>query len=276
MSVESPFCGNCGGRLRPDAKFCHRCGVDFKLFKSSPQAASGKLNRDTTEYTAITEERICALSDKNLQAALERDLDPNAVGPSPAASIAAHGIPASRALNQPPANRLPLRAVTLIIILVSVAILGVIGVAAWNHRAFFGRKLNSSVPPKATPMADGAYFQTYDVTLTSKTQFPDRATGSPDGRFAIVQPGGKLTLRVMDPFTDVQGADIQVIRQAENRARYRVSCWNMDKNHWQRLDPINAGGEFDIGRAQISKSNQVQIENISSEPLLIDAVRINR
>src|SRR5262249_37321614 len=132
------------------------------------------------------------------------------------------------------------------------------------------------VPPKVAQKVPDAFFQTYDVTLTTRTQFPDRALGSPDGKFAIISSGGKLVLRVMEPFTDVPGADVEVVGQPGNRARYRISCYDLDNGKWQRLDLGTGQGRHDLAGHNVHKTNQIQIENVSSDPLLIDSVRIHR
>src|SRR5690242_1767948 len=75
MSSNSSFCGNCGGPLRAEAKFCHRCGVDINLYKSTPAIEKpAELSRGSEHYCSITEERIGLLSDKTLQAELEREI----------------------------------------------------------------------------------------------------------------------------------------------------------------------------------------------------------
>jgi hypothetical protein len=161
----------------------------------------------------------------------------------------------------------------------SVAILGGVGVINWaNHRGFFGKSsIDSSVTPKPNqPAADNSYFRSYETGLTTKTQNPERATGAPDGQFAIVQPKGKITLQTREAFADVEGEDFEIIGQPTNKARYRVSVWDLDENKWQQIGYGVGQGKHDMGHHLVKRSNQIQIENISADPLLIDAVRINR
>jgi hypothetical protein len=283
MNSKSPFCGNCGGPLRGEAKFCHRCGVDIDLYKSIPAISKSLPGRGTESYSSITGERICLLSDKNLQAQLEREMSAEPANCSTTDRQRRDTVITTAKLGSDPKSgrtqTFPFVAAVVIIAVASLAVLGGIGAVAWaSHKGFFGKSsLNSSLPPDGNSISadDNVYVQSYEAALTTKTKFPERAIGAPDGQFAVIQPNGRLTFQTKEVFADVPGADIQVIGQAGNNARYKISCWDMDQNKWQRIDFGVGQGDHDMGHHQIKRSNQIQIENVSTEPLMIDAVRIH-
>jgi len=282
MNSNSTFCGNCGGPLRTDAKFCHRCGVDINLYKSVPAIAKpSSLGRGTERSSASTEERIGLLSDKRLQAELEREISAESAScPSTVRQPASANTTRVKDPKSIKSQHFPLIAAAVIIVSASVAILGGVGVINWaNHRGFFGKSsLNSSVAAKPNPTAEPnyGYFRSYETGMTTKTQNPERATGTPDGQFAIVQPKGKITFQTKEAFADVEGEDFEVIGQPTNKARYKVSVWDLDENRWQQIGYGVGQGKHDMGHHLVKRSNQIQIENISADPLMIDAVRINR
>lgn len=268
--------------MRDEAKFCHRCGVDINLYKSTPTMEKpAGLGRGPERYSSLTEERIGLLSDKDLKAALEREISAESAGcPATARQpMDAKTMP----VNDPKAGKsqaFPFIAAAVIFVVASVAIFGGMGVINWaNHRGFFGKSsVDSSVVPNQTsvPSADNGYFRSYETGLTAKTQNPERATGKPDGQFAVIQPKGKITFQTREAFVDVDGEDFEVIGQQTNRARYRVSVWDLDESKWQQIGYGVGQGKHDMGHHLVKRSNQIQIENISAEPLMIDSVRINR
>src|SRR5882724_8359232 len=137
MNSKSPFCGNCGGPLRGEAKFCHRCGVDINLYKSIP-AIPGDA-RGTERYSSITEERMCKLSDKNLQAQLEREMSVDSINCSTTDRQRRDAVTTTAKLESDSktgkVQNFPFVAVLVIIVVSSVAVLGGIGVISWaNHK----------------------------------------------------------------------------------------------------------------------------------------------
>jgi len=237
--------------------------------------------RDTERYSSVTKERIGLLSDCELKAALEREISAESATSLPTVRqpVDARTMP----VGDPKVGKsqaFPFIAAAVILVVGSIAIFGGMGVINWaNHRGFFGKStLDSSVTSNQNPAAtpDNGYFRSYETGLTIKTQNPERATGKPDGQFAIVQPKGKITFQTREAFADIEGEDFEIIGQPTNRARYRVSVWDLDENKWQQIGYGVGQGKHDMGHHLVRRSNQIQIENISAEPLMIDSVRINR
>jgi hypothetical protein len=104
---------------------------------------------------------------------------------------------------------------------------------------------------------------------------PEAATGKPDGEFAIIKPGGQLTLTFADGsyYKDGPGKDVRVVGRPGSPVRYRILVRDGSRGPFTKIDFGQGQGDHDMGHHHIHRSNFVQIRNEGSGDLAIDAVQ---
>lgn len=135
-----------------------------------------------------------------------------------------------------------------------------------------GRAATSDTPPR------GGEASNVIADFTKETTDAGNALGAPDGRTAVIAPGGSLAVAWADgPFYNDHGPDVRVDGPIGHRLAYVIFARNGPEEPWTRFD-INRKGfpdgtaAHDFGHHGLARAQQIMLRNEGTSPLYIDAV----
>lgn len=284
-----PFCTQCGGAVDPKDRFCRECGVEVRA------GASVRLPQTVTAVRPSS--TLPSPADAILEPIPSHD-DAEAprgvlLGPVAAQNPLTFAAPADTS----PARRLGF----IIGCFVIVAISGVAGyrwfsrstpeggpVAVEATEQSLDAPASTAGSQRAAPASTAGAAAGSDATrgeasnviadFTKETSDGANALGAPDGRTAIIAPGGSLALAWADgPFYNDHGPDVRVDGPVGHRVSYVIFARNGSDEAWARFD-INRKGfvdgtaSHDFGHHGIVRAQQIMIRNEGTNPLYLDAV----
>ena len=293
-----PFCTQCGARLNADDRFCRECGVEVGAKAPAPSARP----LTPVPVTPAFRSRPDALAD--------------VVSPHEEADASHAVLLGSVAAQNPlsfaaPIDESPTRRLLFIIgCFVIVAISGAAGYR-WYSRPTPGDRpvavdatdqslesqgggthaqaTRQTDRPGAASVADaarrpeaphGAEASTSNVIADSTSETTDAANalGPPDGRIAVIAPGGSLAVAWTDgPFYNGHGADIRVDGPLAHRVPYIIFARSGPEDAWAQFDVNRKGfpngtASHDFGHHGIARAQQIMIRNEGTSSLYLDAV----
>ena len=283
-----PFCTRCGGAVDAKDRFCRECGGEVRARASAPPSRP---------IATSPAPEIPLRTDAALEPVpLHGDADATAGPLTPIASP--HALRFAAPVDRSPDRRL----VVIIGCFAIVAMSGVV-VYRWFNRAVPERQpvaaeateqaldapastiaiqrpgSAATVRPAAPPDAPHS-GETSNVILDFTKDTTDAANvlGAPDGRVAVIAPGGSVALAWSDgPFYNDHGADIRVHGPVGHRVPYVIFARTEPEEPWVRFDITRTGfadgtASHDFGHHGIARAQQIMIRNEGRGPLYIDAV----
>lgn len=273
-----PFCTRCGATIDAEDRFCRECGTEVRARASvsSPRAA--------TEFRPMPV--VPSRQDVALEPVPRHDND-DASGDVLLGPIAA---PTSLRFDAASDTSSGRRLVFVIGCFVIVAISG-LAVYRWFNRSVPERQpaavetteQSIEVPAATTGTAarpdtpHGGEASNVIADFTKDTTDAANALGAPDGRTAVIAPGGSLALAWAGPFYNDHGADVRVHGPVGHRVSYIIFARSGPEEPWVRFD-INRKGlgdgtaSHDFGHHGIARAEQIMIRNEGSSALYLDAV----
>jgi hypothetical protein len=146
------------------------------------------------------------------------------------------------------------------------------GTTTTSARAVGGEEQEKHDGPHFDPTP---YFNRPALTETFGVVQPEAAASQPDGKFAVIKPGGQLTLTFADGsyYNDGPGKDVRVVGRLDNPVRYRILVRDGPRGAFTKIDFGQGQGEHDMGHHHIHRSSFVQIRNEGRDDLAIDSVQ---
>lgn len=246
------FCTHCGRSVAESHRFCGHCGAEAQTSPQSP-----KVNRPSTPFQ----------QGSILHSGTDSDADEG------------HGERSKRSA------------------LAVGAVIMVVMVGAWiGYQLFSGadapdvspgpvreteQTINPNPPTSGLPAgspATGAPMweigsSTHDVGDAGE------GVGTPDGRSAVVLPGGGLALsyRAAEFFYNGEGADVRIYGPTGEQAAYVLFIRANAGGTWIRVDANRRGfpggaASHDFGHHGIERGREIMIRNDAASALHIDAV----
>ena len=283
-----PYCSQCGKTLVESDRFCPQCGTrrraqsPLSQLIEAPQASDRPPPVDTdtprAELVVAQHGSVLQLSREPLTPAARIEAStrwPLVVLGVLALAIAASGLAGywwfSR---QTPPTGSPPAAVEATDEIVSPTD------QAHRDAERAGQRANPSAPDST-----GASAGTESVSWRGLGEFTrdvkeaDAALGLPDGRMAIIAPGGTIALAYgkADYFYNAPGADVRVYAPEGDRTPYVIFARSDPGGKWIRFDVNQRGfpkGEaaHDFGHHGLERVHEIMIRNDGTVNLYIDAV----
>jgi hypothetical protein len=131
-----------------------------------------------------------------------------------------------------------------------------------------------SIPPQDRA---GEFYAEQVVDYVNITE-PENALDAPDGRFAEIKPGGKLTVRMEDTLYFLEGSDDGFVVVKGDGAYGLAGLFQMTEEGapaWQPLAPGSGPGRFKLGAfrsSPVQSTATIRIVNNDSRPVYLDAV----
>lgn len=293
-----PFCTQCGTAVSKDHRFCAQCGAALQPSQSaapveSPHPPRAPVRADPPVRIAESAPTPSVADDATLRQAgslLWTANDP--IG--------------QQRFDEGPTGR---RAFVLLMVGVLILLLGL---SVVGYRAFRGQPAPAAAVEQTehliTPPASGAGGPQTPSTTASVATTGDRppgheeprgeprwtlvaegtheatniddALGPPDGKAAVIAPGGSIALgsAAGEPFHNGPGADVEVYGPGGKPAQYTIYARDAPASQWIRFDvnrrgfPSAAAGH-DMGHHGLRQARQIMIRNDGRADLYIDAVK---
>jgi hypothetical protein len=137
-----------------------------------------------------------------------------------------------------------------------------------------------SSPPvsPAPPLAVAKFWEVIN-DQTSKAANIESALGKPDGKMAIIEPGGQLALdyRAGQFFGDGDGVDLRIHGHKGDPGEYSIFLRDNSNKEWRLMDVNHRGfprgvDGHDIHEHAYRLARQIMIRNIGPSELRIDAI----
>lgn len=291
-----PFCTDCGATLDAGDRFCRECGVEVRAAALVPSARPLTAVRPTSAFPS----RLDALVEA--QPPYEEPDASHGVLPEPVA--AQNSLSFAVSTDESPTRRL----LFIIGCFVIVAISGAAGYRWYSRPTPQARpvavdateqslespgdvraaqptgRTDRSGPASAADAATrseaphGAEASNVIAEFTRETTDAANALGAPDGRIAVVAPGGSLAVAWTDgPFYNGHGADIRVHGPLAHRVPYIILARSGPEDAWAQFDVNRKGfpdgtASHDFGHHGITRAQQIMIRNEGTSSLYLDAV----
>ena len=116
------------------------------------------------------------------------------------------------------------------------------------------------------------------VEFTKETTDAANALGAPDGRLAVIAPGGSVALARPDgPFYNGDGPDVQAHGPREQRVSYTIFAKSGPDDAWVQFDLNRRGfadgtASHDFGHHEIQRAQRIMVRNDGTSLLYLDAV----
>jgi len=133
--------------------------------------------------------------------------------------------------------------------------------------------LNGSTEPQEFP----AYFSTITPTGNYDVNNPRLAEGTPDDKYAVVEPHGALTLDIGHDLTyyDGTGTDLFVQAHPQREANYTVHVRHAGQaeDQWTEIDRGYGSGEYDFHGHEAGYADFLQLRNEGTQAMYIDGIK---
>jgi hypothetical protein len=134
-------------------------------------------------------------------------------------------------------------------------------------------------PTRSAESAHADDLWTIVGDATRDTMHPDAALGKPDGRAAVIAPGGALALASVrdEPFYNGHGPDVRVDGPSGDPTPYTIFARSGPDEKWLRFDTNRHGfpngfALHDFGHHHLEQARQILIRNDGSINLYVDGV----
>lgn len=293
-----PFCPMCGSAVADEHRFCATCGAELRdarprELRSSAQEVPGISAALIPAPRAVVRSARVAEAERDLVSARESE--------SPTVDVRD---PLGSVISGREGTGLRIAVAVGIVLLIIVS--GVTGYR-WFHRSAplpvavdaseqvvdlpqpnaggarasrDGRGATTgtqSTRPSESAHADDLWTVVADATRD--TMHPEAALGKPDGRTAVIAPGGALALAYTkdEPFYNGDGADVRVDGPPGDPTPYAIFARGGPDEPWLRFDANRRGfpkgfALHDFGHHRLEQARQILIRNDGSINLYVDAV----
>lgn len=291
-----PFCTQCGATLDAGDRFCRECGVEVRAAAPVPSARPPTLVRSTPAFPSRPD-------------ALPEVLPPHEESDTSRALLLGPAAAQNPLSFAAPTDASPARRLLFIIgCFVIVAISGAAGYWWFSRWTPEGRPVavdateeslespggpRPTQPPRRTDRAGpasaaeaaarseaphGGEASSVIAEFTRETTDAANALGAPDGRIAVIAPGGSLAVAWTDgPFYNGHGPDIRVHGPLGHRVPYIIFARTGPDDAWERFDVNRKGfsdgtAAHDFGHHGITRAQRIMIRNEGTSPLYLDAL----
>ena len=280
------FCADCGQAVAERDRFCSQCGTEVR--------------REATAWPVSPSAVALPVPD-----AAPAPLDRHTLGPPQYGSMFRDSV-------EPPQNgaRQDGGLSTIVVVLGAVGLIALSAVVGYR---WFARPLAGAAPPSVvteteqvlTPQPDGKAESGHTETTGAARSSPgdghadargfagrgwtvvtedtrdvkaaSDATVTPDGRTAVIAPGGALALAWSVPFYDGSGPDVRIFGPEGDRTPYTLFARDATGAKWVRFDTNSRGFPtgmlaHDFGHHGVESAQQIMIRNDGVINLYIDAI----
>ena len=266
-----PFCTRCGVRLEAGDRFCGQCGAQVRSAARAP-TLDAPASVASRPVVSSSPDAVSDVPPREALGAAAPLREPEHIAPQTLLSFAS-------ATEVSPARR-------LLLIILGVVLVALSGVAGYRwftataapiaSSAVDGTEQRVESSGSSEPSSDAMASLVAD--FTTGTTDPANGMGRPDGRLAVIAPGGSLALAWTDgPFYNGDGPDIRVHGPVGRLASYVIFARNGADDRWARFDVNRKGfvdgiASHDFGHHAMTRAQQIMVRNDGKSALYLDAI----